>query len=170
MKKTVTIILTITLILALAGCKKIDNTSSDSDLSSAPVISSTEENTVSSEDNGSDVNESSSEESNNNLSTATTVNPSSTGNISSPESTIPSTTEPTKETNNTDKTSNGVSSNNTNNQSSDSGNKYIHHSWSIDPDTGEKIEGSDSYMAADGKVYDSNGNFLYDNSEWLIFE
>lgn len=58
---------------------------------------------------------------------------------------------------------------NSSNNNSINNNKYIHHSWSLDPDTEEKIEGSDEYMTADGKVYDANGNFLHDNSEWLDF-
>ena len=41
------------------------------------------------------------------------------------------------------------------------------HTWSLDPDTGEKIEGSDTYVDGEGNVYDGNGNFLYDLNDWL---
>ncbi|MGN0492247.1 MAG: hypothetical protein ACI4F7_01255 [Acutalibacteraceae bacterium] len=87
MKKTVTIILTITLILALAGCKKTNDTFYESKLSFAPVISGTEEKTVSSKDNSSDISVSSLEESKTNSST---VNPSSNVNskVNSSEITV----------------------------------------------------------------------------------
>lgn len=41
------------------------------------------------------------------------------------------------------------------------------HTWSLDPDTEEKIEGSDQYVDSEGNVYDTNGNFLYNLNEWL---
>lgn len=54
MKKIVSVILALTLILALSGCKKTDNTSSESELSSEPIISSNEEDVASIEDNSSE--------------------------------------------------------------------------------------------------------------------
>ena len=83
MKKAVTIILIITLILAFVGCKKIDNTSSESDISSEPIISSNRENVVSIEDNTSDITVTSSEESKKNSSAVT---PST--NVNSTEKTV----------------------------------------------------------------------------------
>ena len=158
MKKAVTIILIITLILAFVGCKKIDNTSSESDLSSEPIISSNKENVVSIEDNTSDITVTSSEQSNNNSSF--------TENKLS-ESTLPSKAEPTKETNNTENNSDSLSSNDTNFQSYASENRYIQHSWDVNPDTGEKIEGSDSYLYSNGDVYDNSGDFRYNLYEWV---
>lgn len=89
MKKAIPIVLTITLILALAGCKNIDNTYSESELSSAPLISSTTENTVSSEDDGSDISVFSLDESKtNSSSTSVTSSASTNSKVDSSENTV----------------------------------------------------------------------------------
>ena len=61
--KKVGCLITVILFIALSGCKKIDSTSSESGLSSEPIISSNEEDVVSIEDNTSDITVTSSEES-----------------------------------------------------------------------------------------------------------
>lgn len=72
MKKILSVILALTLILALSGCKKTNNTSSESELSSEPIISSNEEDVISIEDNSSETTVvNSSEESKINSSTVT---------------------------------------------------------------------------------------------------
>lgn len=49
------------------------------------------------------------------------------------------------------------------------GGEYIYHSWEIDTETGEKIEGTDEYLDAQHRVYDINGNYLYDLNNWIDF-
>lgn len=72
MKKILSVILALTLILALSGCKKTNNTSSESEFSSELLISSNEEDVVSIEDNNSETTVvNSSEESKINSSTVT---------------------------------------------------------------------------------------------------
>lgn len=72
MKKILSVFLALTLILALSGCKKTNNTSSESELSSEPIISSNEEDVISIENNSSETTVvNSSEESKINSSTVT---------------------------------------------------------------------------------------------------
>lgn len=51
-------------------------------------------------------------------------------------------------------------------KSSSSGGNWNDHTWGIDPNTGEKIEGTDTYVDDEGNVYDKNGNFLYNLLDW----
>lgn len=47
-------------------------------------------------------------------------------------------------------------------------NEYVQYSWDINPETGEKIANSDTYVDKYGNVYDYQGYFLYNLSEWGI--
>ena len=42
----------------------------------------------------------------------------------------------------------------------------LNHGWEVDPNTGEKIPGSDIYYDSLGNMYDENGNFLYKDPWW----
>lgn len=47
-------------------------------------------------------------------------------------------------------------------------NEYVQYSWDTNPETGEKIANSDTYVDKYGNVYDYQGYFLYNLSEWGI--
>ena len=52
--------------------------------------------------------------------------------------------------------------------SNNSSNDYVYrHTWTIDPNTGEKVEGSDVYFKTDGSIYDANGNYQGNLSDVL---
>jgi len=67
---------------------------------------------------------------------------------------------------NSSQKSGGNQSSKSSGKSSSSGGNWNDHTWSIDPNTGEKIEGSDTYVDSEGNVYDKNGNFLYNLLDW----
>lgn len=144
MKKIFALILAL-LILTLVGCGKVDNTSSDIDTNSNEIMSST--------------NESSSTETSSQESTSTEISSEvSSAEFSKQES------KPTSNAQNSSKKETSSSSNNKSNIP-----KYVEHTWDVDPETGEKIEGSDTYVTANGDVYDENGKFLYNLSEWGFY-
>lgn len=41
--------------------------------------------------------------------------------------------------------------------------------YDVNPGTGQKIEGSDTYSDSKGNVYDSNGDYKYNLGEWADF-
>lgn len=79
-------------------------------------------------------------------------------------------------TNSSNQSNNNQNSNNSNSSSNSANsnklsncinwNDIVKHTWSTDPNTGEKIEGTDTYVDSKGNVYDVNGNFLYNLNDW----
>ena len=136
----------ILLVISLVGCNKIDNTSSAFQVNKSSELSQSRNEP----NNSSEEVVISSEVS----TIAESSQDSVSSNVSSSEIVVPS---------NADQTNNS-------NNNSINNNKYISHGWGIYPDTGEKIKNSDTYSAADGKVYDSDGDFLYDLNEWGEFK
>lgn len=56
--------------------------------------------------------------------------------------------------------------NNSSSNSEGSWNSGMNHAWDVDPNTGEKIHGSDTFFDSKGNVYDKDGNFLYNLNDW----
>lgn len=144
MKKILAFVLAL-LLLTIAGCGKSNHTTSNTDTNSSEIVFSSD---ISSST------ETSSEE---------TVSTETSSEVSSAET-------PKKESNPTNNTQNS-SKKETNSSSNNKSNipKYVEHTWDVDPETGEKIEGSDTYVTANGDVYDENGKFLYNLSEWGFY-
>lgn len=70
---------------------------------------------------------------------------------------------------NSSQKSSGNQSSKSSGKSSSSGKNWndgYQQSWDLDPDTGEKIEGTDTYIDSEGNIYDHNGNFLYNLNDW----
>lgn len=70
---------------------------------------------------------------------------------------------------NSSQKSGGNQSSKSSGKSSSSGKNWndgYQQSWDLDPDTGEKIEGTDTYIDSEGNIYDHNGNFLYNLNDW----
>lgn len=67
----------------------------------------------------------------------------------------------------TNSSSNGSSNGSYSYNGNSSSNDIYKHTWAIDPNTGEKVEGSDAYFKTDGSIYDSNGNYQGNLSDVL---
>lgn len=148
------------LVISLVGCNNVSVTSSETD-----TISSQTE-LISSENVSSSVEETSSEETvSNEQSLESITEPEASENSSTVE--IPSSQTENSITINGAKEETNISKETSNNVEE---NKHLMHAgYSIDPETGEKIEGSDEYYDSEGNVYNENGEFLYNLNEWGDF-
>lgn len=164
MKKILFVILALTLILALSGCKKTDNTSSESELSSEQIINITEESKsvieeVSSVNNNASDDELQPEVNFENENSSKITNQNDVTNSKTENNSTVSSSSNNEEIESSVNKNQNQSQNNSNNDRTLSG-------WSQNPETGEIFY---EYTDSQGNVYNENGDLLYNLNEWGTF-
>lgn len=122
------------------------------------IVSSNISSDVSSNENYSDYNNSSSNNYNNSYSDSYYADNSYSNDSYSSSS-----------SSNTSSSYESSTSNNYNGSSNGSWNSGMTNHYDVNTDTGEKIEGSDTFSDSQGNIYDSNGDFKYNLGEWGDF-